>query len=299
MKPAWFRLQDPSPFTERTLEETLIGGQAFRWYRDAKNACWTGIWDCHVASLRQSSAGALEAALWTPHTTGETLLRYLASDRIPGWIGQLPCNADPVLQRLRDRWEGLSILRQPAAETLLAFICSANKQILQIRSMVKALSLRFGEPVQGTPFHALPGWERLASAPEEELRQCGLGYRAAHVAGTARFLAANPDFLEQVSVLPTADAGAALQRLPGVGPKVADCVLLFGYGRADAFPVDTWIEKILKESYPELARWTRPQLATFARIHFGQAGGLAQQWFFAEARSRQERKRGRTNRPAL
>jgi N-glycosylase/DNA lyase len=91
--------------------------------------------------------------------------------------------------------------------------------------------------------------------------------------------------LNQIKHLSLSEARIALQQLPGVGPKVADCVLLFGYGFAEAFPVDTWIEKILKERYPELAKWNRSQLATFARIHFGRAGGLAQQWMFAEARS--------------
>jgi N-glycosylase/DNA lyase len=282
IEPAWECLVKEHSLTPRTLEETLIGGQAFRWYWEPDQEFWFGLWETHAACLRIQTSGALEAAALTPHTSLEDIRFYLGLDRLPDWISALPCNADPVLADLESRWSGLSLLRQPPGETLLAFICSSNKQILQIRAMLHALAMNLGQPLSGTPFHTLPTWETLASVPESSLRSCALGYRAAHVAGTAEFLAAHPGYLEQMNNLSLQDARRALRALPGVGPKVADCVLLFGYGRAEAFPVDTWIAKSLAQRYPELAGWSREQLATFARIHFGRAAGLAQQWFFAD-----------------
>lgn len=295
--PVWAPVSDPHRFHSDSLEETLVGGQAFRWSWDGDGDHWTGIWDHHVVSLRLNSENQLEAALRTPHTRMEDLRHYLGTDRIPALLEALPCRADPVLARLAESWSSLSLLRQPVGETLLAFICSSNKQIIQIRAMLEQLAGRFGKAISGTPFRSLPAWEELVHLPEAELRQCSLGYRAAHVHGTAHFLADRPDYLKQIGSLSLAEARRALQALPGVGPKVADCVLLFGFGRTGAFPVDTWIAKLLIEHYPDLANWSREQLATFARIHYGPAAGLAQQWLFADRHRSQGNPKGKRRDP--
>lgn len=283
--PAWETLQVASSFRAETLAETLVGGQAFRWFHGPGEADWTGTWGRHAASLRLTPGGDLEAGLLTGATSPGDVRHYLGLDRLEHLEAALPCRSDPVLATLEKRWRGLSLLRQPPGEALLAFICSANKHILQIRTMLQELSNRFGEPLGDTPFRSLPSWERLSEAPEPGLRDCRLGYRAAHVAGTAAFLKERPSFLDEVADLSTGQAREALLQLPGVGPKVADCVLLFGFGRTEVFPVDTWIARILGTRYPDLSGWDRRQLAAFARIHFGEAAGLAQQWFFSEARN--------------
>ncbi|MGC9450533.1 MAG: DNA glycosylase [Oceanipulchritudo sp.] len=277
----WESLCPAHPFHEHTLAETLLGGQAFRWFPDAEPRSWTGIWDRHVVRLRLAPDGGLQYRSLTP-TTPEEILHYLGIDRLEGLARDLPCQSDPALDRLRAKWEGISLLRQPPGETLVAFICSSNKRIPQIRAMLRQLSEHFGKPIPGTPYHRLPTWPELAAVPESGLRSCALGYRAAHVAATATFLRQNPDHLKKIRGLSLADARKALQALPGVGPKVADCVLLFGFGRTEAFPVDTWIAKLMVRHYPDLAGWKRERIATFARLHFGRAAGLAQQWIFAE-----------------
>lgn len=279
--PRWEPLLKEHPFDHRTLAETLIGGQAFRWFHEPQKDCWLGVWEDNVVRLRLQASGALQVQRLTS-TPLEAIRTYLGVENLPGLITTLPCNADPVLARLRDRWGGLSILRQSPSEALLAFICSSNKQILQIRTMLDNLSARFGTTIPGTSFKTLPDWNALAAAKEQNLRACALGYRAAHIAKTAAYLKGSPGFLERIKGLSLAEARTALQKLPGVGPKVADCVLLFGYGRLEAFPVDTWIAKLMIEHYPDLDGWSREQIATFARLHFGKAAGLAQQWLFSE-----------------
>jgi N-glycosylase/DNA lyase len=285
---SWVELPAPASLTPVLLEETLLGGQAFRWFPTDAPDTWIGTWDSHAAALRIRKTGLLQAAILSPGTRVDDLVQYLAFDRLDAWHDRLPWRSDPVLNAVRKRWKGISLLRQSPEEALLAFICSSNKQILQIRKMVAALADAYGAPIPGTPFHRLPGWDRLAGTEEAGLRRCALGYRARHVAGTAALLAARPDYLPEVASLATDAARQALLELPGVGPKVADCVLLFGFGRAECFPVDTWIERILVTAYPGLDGWSRHQLATFGRIHFGPAAGLAQQWLFAEARHRSE-----------
>ena len=281
---SWVALPAPASLSPVLLEETLLGGQAFRWFPTDAPTTWIGTWDSHAAALRIRKTGTLEAAILSPGTCIEDLVQYLAFDRLDAWQDQLPWRSDAVLNAVRRRWQGISLLRQSPGEALLAFICSSNKQILQIRKMMAALAEAYGAPIPGTPFRRLPGWDLLARADEAGLRQCALGYRARHVAGTAGFLAARPGYLREVASLETDAARRALLELPGVGPKVADCVLLFGFGRAECFPVDTWIERILVTAYPGLMGWSRAQLTTFGRIHFGPAAGLAQQWLFAEAR---------------
>ncbi len=139
------------------------------------------------------------------------------------------------------------------------------------------------------PLHALPTWDTLASIAESDLRQCLLGFRARYIAGTARFLAEHPGWLAETERLSYPNAKARLMELPGVGEKVADCVLLFGAGKLEAFPVDTWILKAMARRY-DLTGWKPAQIAHFGRQHFGPLAGLAQQYLFAYERARQNQK---------
>jgi N-glycosylase/DNA lyase len=279
----WCPLPGEEPIDEASFAEILVGGQAFRWFWREKEGAWLGIWERNAVYLRRNEGGVLSFRSPTD-TDGDSVAAYLARGRSRAWASQLPLQADPVLHRLGAKWGDLSILAQPPDETLLAFLCSSNKRIRQIRAMLERLASALGELIPGTEFRALPSWERLAASSESALRACALGYRAPNLHATACRLAANPAWTTQLASLPYREARDWLQQLPGVGPKVADCVLLFGFGRGEAFPVDTWIAKVLADQYPEIARWPREQLATFARLHFGPAAGLAQQWFFAEAR---------------
>lgn len=265
----------PSP-PPTVLAELLDGGQAFRWHRDAdRPGAWLGRWANHTARL----APAGDSLVWSGVATPAAVERYFANDR--DWtdlIDRLPWRSDPHLARCLAAFPGLRILRQPFGETLLGFLCSATKQIVQIKQMLALLAARLGED------DALPTWPRLAAASETELRACQLGFRAGYIKRTAEFLAARPGWLEETETLPYPEAKARLCQLPGVGEKVADCVLLFGAGRLEAFPVDTWILKVMSRHYG-LAGWTPAQVAHFGRTHFGPAAGLAQQYLFAWERA--------------
>jgi N-glycosylase/DNA lyase len=199
-------------------------------------------------------------------------------------LAQMPLSSDSVLANAVAGCPGLIILRQPLEETLLAFLLSSNKRIPQIRQMCEALAFRHGA-LLAHGLHALPTWETLASVSKDALRRCSLGFRARHVHGTARFLAAHPGWLDRVRSAPYSDAHALLLELPGVGDKIADCVLLFAGGKPEAFPVDVWILRALENNYG-LHGWKPAQLAQFGRVHFGPFAGLAQQHLFAAERRR-------------
>ena len=282
---AWAPLGLDHQFTAASLAETLDGGQAFRWRQQPEPAAWQGIFAEHVVQLRLVRDGSLHFRAATAADRARcALLHYLEmAPQLGGALARLPRQSDPVLTTAIDSCPGLILLRQPFAETLLGFILSSTKRIPQIRQLCDTLAERFG-PELAPGIHGLPTWKTLATVGEPALRRCALGFRAGYVHGTARFLADHPGWLAQVEALPYPEAKAALVTLPGVGEKVADCVLLFGAGRLEAFPVDVWILKTLAAGYG-LAGWRPAQLAQFGRVHFGPLAGLAQQYLFAHARA--------------
>ncbi len=267
-----------------TLAELIDGGQAFRWQSEP-GGTWLGVWSEHVVRLRLNSTGGLE---WSAPTvqadhTGSTLSHYLFGHDTPAALDALPWRSDPHLARCLAVFPSLTILRQPFGETLLGFLCSATKQIVQIKQMIALLAERHGATITDS-YRRLPTWAELANVPEAELRACLLGFRARYIHQTAQFIATHPGWLEETEAAPYAEAKARLCELPGVGEKVADCVLLFGAGKLEAFPVDTWIIKAMARRYG-LDDWTPAQIAHFGRTHFGAHAGLAQQYLFAYERA--------------
>ena len=271
-------------FTQSLLAELLDGGQAFRWHAQADGS-FEGHWAQHHVRVRLAAgSGAVEFSAprhTNPAATAAALQTYLAGP--PADPDALPWRSDPHLAACLAAFPGLRILRQPFGETLLGFICSATKRIPQIKQMQSLLAERHGRRLP-CGAHALPTWTELAGVSEKDLRACALGFRARHVAGVARLLAADPGWLDATEHAPYPEAKARLLTLPGVGEKVADCVLLFGAGRIEAFPVDTWILKALERRYA-LDGWSPAQLAHFGRVHFGPQAGLAQQYLFAFERA--------------
>lgn len=280
----------------RVLAEILDGGQSFRWHRQDGDT-WQGIWADNLVRLRLSASPDAGRIEWSAPTAlrervAAALPKYLTGGRdVAALTDSLPWRSDAHLARCLAAFPGLTIPRQPFGETLLCFLCSATKQIVQIRQMVALLAERHGQAVLAVRpalppalGHRLPTWAELARVSESDLRACLLGFRARYIHATAQFLTARPGWLEETEHLPYAAAKARLLELPGVGEKVADCVLLFGAGRLEAFPVDTWILKAMVRHYG-LAGWTPAQIAHFGRVHFGPNAGLAQQYLFAWERS--------------
>jgi N-glycosylase/DNA lyase len=278
----WKDLAYCGPPGPDVLGELLDGGQSFRWTVDSQGI-WTGAWAQFTARLRCAPHGS--ALQWSApraeaQATYSALRRYLDADRdVELLIDVLPWRSDDHLARAIQAFPGLRILRQPFGEALLCFICSAAKQIVQIKQIAAALAALKGSAAAGRA-PALPTWTELAAHSEAELRGCKLGFRARYVHRTAQFLAAHPGWLDETEALPYAEAKKRLLHLPGVGEKIADCVLLFGAGRLEAFPVDVWIIEAMRSRYG-LAGWKPEQIAQFGRLHFGSFAGLAQQYLFA------------------
>ena len=215
---------------------------------------------------------------------------------------------DQIMEAARNFCRGLRIIRQPKWECLATFICSSMKQVAHIRQISQALRKRFGDareigngvgggrttwtdkPARGGEsikhtVYTFPCARPLAQCSEKELHECALGYRARNLLATARLVSSGAANLETWSSLSDADLRAKLCELRGVGAKVANCVMLFAYERLRAFPIDVWIERVLRQQYfPRNKKIATEQLRTFSENYFGEHGGYAQQYLFHHAR---------------
>lgn len=261
------------------LAKTLDSGQIFHWEPHGRGFVGT-------IGERAMYAEQRGDELLVPEGTEEIARRYFALDHPLNEI----CAAfprDTAMSAARAFCGGLRIIRQPKWECLAAFITSSMKQVAHIRQMSRALRQRFGErrTIDGGEVFTFPAADRLSQATEAQLRGCGLGYRAPNLLRTAQLVASAEADLESWSALNDAELRTKLCELPGVGAKVANCVMLFAYERLRAFPIDVWIERVLKERYfPRARKLTPERLRKFCDEYFGEHGGYAQQYLFHHAR---------------
>jgi N-glycosylase/DNA lyase len=261
------------------LGVTLDSGQVFHWER--RGAGFAGTIGDLALYVEQCGSELLVPAEAAPEAQ-----RYFALDHpLPNICAAFP--DDPAMNAARDYCRGLRILRQPIWECLASFITSSMKQVAHIRQMSRALRERFGTPVMlyGSHVYPFPAAAVIARASEAQLRACGLGYRAPNLLRTARMVATSEADLEAWRGLSDDELRAQLCSLPGVGAKVANCVMLFAYERLRAFPIDVWIERVLRERYFAGKRnVTAQKLREFCDSYFGEHGGYAQQYLFHHAR---------------
>jgi len=250
-----------------SLEETLMSGQCFRWEREKKGC--SGIAFGKKVCLSAGSGyviveGDDDEALWRS---------YLDLDTDYDAIRREITAQEPRLEAAAERLGGLHILRQEPWEALCSFIISQNNNIPRIRLIISRLCELCAVEAQGGGY-AFPSAERTAQLDEEQLKAIGCGYRAGYITAVSR-AAANGEFkLELLREMPAQEARAALTSLHGVGPKVADCVMLYGLHRLDAMPRDVWIKRALEGEFSGTPLVNSPY------------AGVAQQYIFEYIRTK-------------
>ena len=268
------------PVRNYDLAATLTSGKAFRW--NSRPPAWEGVIRSRWVRLQSVERG-IHAQTAEPVCDWSWLIHYL----------QLEVELDAVLLSFPDdepmrlavsACRGLRLLRQDPWECLASFILSSTKQIVQIQQIVSLLCERFGSPLVVPPGHppvySFPTPDRLAAAGEAELRACKMGFRAPNLLATAKAVAEGAINLKSLSTQPVDEARSELIKLRGVGNKIANCVLLFAYGFQEAFPVDVWILKALRQLYFPKRRPSAQRLRHFTATHFGLNAGYAQQYLF-------------------
>ncbi len=213
---------------------------------------------------------------------------YLDMDNDYGLIKDSVVRADAALKAAVDEKDGIRILNQDFFETLISFIISQNKNIPQIKQCVKNISHRFGDEVigyNGETFYIFPDVQRLHEVTEDELRECKVGFRAPYIKNAAEAVYYGTVTKDKLDGLDIENARELLMTIKGVGEKVANCVLLFGLGRREAFPVDVWMKRIMEQMYFDGRDTKKPEIEAFAVKKFGDLGGYAQQYLFDYART--------------
>jgi len=275
----WKLIEVKGSISKEGIEETLLGGQSFCWRSCGENT-WTGVISRSVVDLKWCDGKLYWCKQYGAPITKKKLTQYLWLDNsYLKAVDDLPWRSDVVLGRAIKQFRGLRLLRQPIEEVLMVFLLSSAKSIPQINQLRINIHRLIGEDLGGGN-HAFPGWNKLSQLSEQDARKLGMGYRAKYLVGTAQFLKDRLGWLNEVKESPYEEAKIRLMELPGVGPKVADCVLLFGGGKTEAFPIDTWILQSLEKQYG-FKGWKVSQLQEFAHIHFGRHAGLAQQFLFS------------------
>ncbi|MDH7510588.1 MAG: DNA glycosylase [Methanolinea sp.] len=265
-------LEPDQPFD---LDLSLSCGQVFGWEREG--AAWWGVVGQNLIRIVQK-----EDRLSFSGADAGFIRNYFALDvDLPEILSSI--DRDPVIHYAVSSCSGLRIIRQPPWECLASFICATYSNIPGIKRRVCQLCRNLGEPLSPKypGIFSFPSSTAIAGAETSMLTGCSLGYRAGYLRETARVLAADPGWEKRIDALPFRKARADLLRLKGVGKKVADCVLLFAFGKWESFPVDVWIERIMTRCYPECRDFrTYDQISDFGRAYFGKYAGYAQEYLY-------------------
>ena len=257
-------------------------GQCFRWVRQ-KDGSYTG-----VARGRVVNISFQDGTLVIKNSSLEDFLNiwfeYLDLGRDYSRIKEM-LDRDEHMSRAIKFGHGIRILKQDIWEVLISFIISANNRIPMIMKTVAAISELYGDELQydGTPYYCFPDADKLAASGISELEACRAGFRCKYIVNTSEMIKRGEVRLQDLGNLETARAREELMKLPGVGPKVADCVLLYSGTKHDVFPTDVWVKRVMEELYFKREASFK-EIQDFASSYFGELAGFAQQYLFYYAR---------------
>ncbi len=279
--------------TPFSLDYTLSCGQTFRW--EKRGEWWLGVVNQTAVKIKQKK-GTLEFSSSSSDVNSDFLWHYFRfDDDLPSVYSKIM--KDGYVRKAVKQFHGLRLIRQEPWECLISYLCAQNKNIPAIKQMIFNLCKRFGSPIKfgGEEFYSFPKPQALMKANLAELRLCKLGYRAENVLKTAKLVHKSEFDLEALKTTPYEEAKENLLKLPGVGPKVADCILLFSFEKLEAFPIDVWMKRIILEYYsqffePKFASKMKAKkgltpreyqtIYAFGRKYFGDYLGYAQEYLY-------------------
>lgn len=266
-------------------EHIFENGQAFRWEKEDDNS-FTVVASGKICNVSKSE-GKIILTGADENEYENFWKHYFNMERDYSRLKKDFSKIDINLKRATEFGDGLRVLKQDPFEMLITFIISANNQIPRIKKSVNLIGEMLGDEIgeyKGKTYYSFPTAEKLANITKEQLESLRVGYRDQYILKTATDIANGKIDLDSVYNMDTIKAQKYLCQLMGVGPKVADCIMLFGYGKTDAFPVDTWVKKVMNEFYFD-EEMTNPQKIRLKGLEiFGKDAGLAQQYLFYYAR---------------
>lgn len=247
---------------EENIREILLGGQSFSW-REVEDGVFKAVLNEKVYTV-----SSLDDA-----NQDEYLKRYFDLEYDYKSAMEEIAQKDCILKEAVEKTGPIRLLKQDEWIATISFILSQNNNIKRITGLYDRLSLKYGHEVE-PDWYSFPTVEELARANEDELRSLGVGFRAPFILDAIK----NVDILEEIKSFDFDSAMAALQRIKGIGPKVASCILIFGYGRREGFPLDVWMKKVMAEYYPDKDT-----------SYFAPHQALSQQYLFSWIRGKEDK----------
>ena len=259
-------------------------GQCFRWLRE-DDGSYTGVVQGKVINVKKEND-----LIIFDNTNKEDFenlwFDYFDLGRDYTKIKNKLRVMDEYLEKATEFGTGIRILQQDGWEMLISFIISANNRIPMIQRAINNLSERYGKFIgeyKGKKYYAFPTPEELSHVSVEDIRACQTGFRDKYIKSVVDYVTENKEDVLSYRKLSTDECVKELIKFNGVGPKVADCIALFGMQKYDTFPVDVWVKRVMEEFYVE-ENLSLPKIRKFALDKWGDLAGFAQQYLFYYAR---------------
>lgn len=260
-------------------------GQCFRWDEE-NDKSYTGIVGRNVVNVKEVENKVIFSSFGVDNLK-ELVQSYFDLDRDYEKIKEELSKVDKYLAKSIEYGNGIRILNQDLWETIISFIISANNNIPRIKGIINRLSKKYGEKIEwrGKEYYTFPTVEELSKASVEDLRSLGLGFRDIRVYETTHKILSKEVDLEKLhNEEDTEKVRNILLTLSGVGPKVADCILLFStLKRFDVFPIDVWVRRVMNELYiknEDETKVNKKEIERLAKEKYGNLEGIAQQYLF-------------------
>ena len=259
-------------------------GQCFRWNKE-EDGSYTGVVGHNVLNVKKNENEVTITGLCSEKIE-ELCKKYFDLETDYETIKEKLSKIDDNLKISIEYGNGIRILKQDTWEALISFIISANNNIPRIKGIIERISKKYGKTIkwQGKEYYTFPTPEELSKASVVDLRKLGLGFRDTRVFKTTRLVNTKQiDIYELEKIIHTKKLREELLKYPGVGPKVADCIMLFSMRRFEVFPIDVWVRRVMTELYFENETKIVPnnkQILNYAEETFGNLSGLAQQYLF-------------------
>ena len=267
------------------LKDIFDCGQCFRWNKQ-KDGSYTGIFGKNVMNVFKQGKDVIFKGV-CEEDIETTCRNYFDLDRNYEKIKQELSNIDSNMKEAVKHGEGIRLLNQDIWETIISFIISANNNIPRIKGIIERISSKYGDKIEynGETFFTFPTTQQLSKASVEDLRNLGLGFRDVRVYNTTELILNKKVDLDKLKDEKDFNkVRDELLKLDGVGPKVADCILLFSsLKRLEAFPIDVWVRRVMNELYiknEDESKVNKKVIEKIAREKFGDIAGLAQQYLF-------------------
>ena len=283
MKEQQYILEKPKTFN---LKDIFECGQCFRW-NEQDDGSYTGIWKENVVNVKKEGEDYIFTGICKSGNLEEEIKEYFDFNRDYEKLKKELSKIDDYMKESIKYGKGIRILNQDLWETIISFIISANNNIPRIKGIIERLSKKYGKKIEwrGKEYYTFPTPEELKDVTVEEYRKLGLGFRDIRLYETTKMiLERKVDLKELEENSNTIEVREKLLTLSGVGPKVADCILLFStLKRFEVFPIDVWVRRVMNELYiknEDETKVNKKQIEKIAKEKFGDLAGLAQQYLF-------------------